>query len=856
MRLNFHDHVNVLSNPLLSYMENRSLLYLLISLWLTFITTVAIAQVPMHIKGRVFDVDTGDPIPFVNVYIKGTTDGTTCNAEGRFDFIIQQKTDSLTASNVGYQTKSIALGSEVVQEVELGLKAITVNLKGVTVLSGENPAWQIIRKVVENKKLHDKRELKAYEYHSYNRIEFDIENLSTKLSKRKIIQDIWAGVDTTALEKNEGGNAVLPIFLSESISRYYVKNDPFARREEVEKTNIKGVAIEDGGMVSQLVGAAYQDYNFYQNWLRFLEKEFVSPIADGWRAYYDYEIMDTVLVGNDWCYQLEIFPNIKEEPAFNGIMWITTKEFALRKIDAQINKSSNLNFIESITLKQELNKTPEGPWLPVRTDLKIDVSNFGKNMASIWIKVLNTTSDWVVNDEKDKRFYTDEVIVANDFQEHTDSFWQTARPPDLSATQLKTYDIIDTLVEIPRVKSAVNLIKFATIGYWRRGKIDYGPYVFAYAYNNFEGNSIRLGLKTNEYFDRKITLRGYGGYGTSDNRWKYGLTGSYIISRRPWSEFTLHSSYEVQQAGINPEALLDNNHLFYAATRWQTFLRPYYISKNSMSIQTEPAKGFTEILTLRHDYFDPQYPFYYYENPDHPEAGIKTTISSPSLSFTTKWARDEMFLQNGNERVSLGPRRAPMVVLNYTYGFKGVLNSDVSYHKLQLEVEQKLRLGSLGESICRLQGGYIFGQVPYLLLENHIGNESMFYTTGAYNTMNYFEFVSDRYASLRYEHYFQGLITNKIPLIRKLKWRLLATANVLYGSLRQENIDIMADTDPSGNPVPSFGYLDPSRPFVELGYGIENIFKFIRVDGIHRLTYRNSPEAQKFGVKVSFQFKL
>jgi len=412
------------------------------------------------------------------------------------------------------------------------------------------------------------------------------------------------------------------------------------------------------------------------------------------------------------------------------------------------------------------------------------------------------------------------------------------------------------LVEIPRVKSTVNLIKLATIGYWRRGKVDYGPYVFAYAYNNFEGNSIRLGLKTNEYFDRKITLRGYGGYGTSDDHWKYGFTGSYLISRRPWSEFTIHSSYEVQQAGINPEALLENNHLFYAATRWQTFQRPYYISKNSMSIQTSPAKGFTQSLTLRHDYFDPQYSFYYYVNPGHPEAGTKSTISSPTLSITTKWARDEMFLQNGNERVSLGPRRSPMILLNYTYGFKGVLNSDVSFHKLQLELLQKLRLGGLGESIIRLQGGYIFGQVPYLLLENHIGNESFFYTTGAFNTMNYFEFVSDRYVSLRYEHYFQGLITNKIPIIQKLKWRLLATANVLYGSLSQENTDIMATTDPAGNPIPPIGHLDPSRPFVELGYGIENIFKFIRVDGIHRLTYRNSPDAQKFAVKVSFQFKL
>jgi hypothetical protein len=215
-----------------------------------------------------------------------------------------------------------------------------------------------------------------------------------------------------------------------------------------------------------------------------------------------------------------------------------------------------------------------------------------------------------------------------------------------------------------------------------------------------------------------------------------------------------------------------------------------------------------------------------------------------------------MYLQDGNERISLGPRRAPVLQLDYTYGFKDLLESDFEFHKLELEIFQKLRLGGLGESRLNLKGGYIFGQVPYLLLENHIGNESMFYTTGAFNTMNFFEFVSDHWASLRYEHYFQGLLMNKIPLIRKLKWRLLGSASILYGSLRQENIDIMSPVGPNGEPTLEFNGLDPDQPYIELGYGIENIFKFIRVDGVHRITYRDAPEAQKFALKVSFQFKL
>ncbi len=808
------------------------------------------------IQGKIIDDDTQEPLPFVNVYLKGSSDGAVTDSTGHFTIYFNPPTDSVMVSFVGYVSQSYATSYfETAYEV-IRLKPVLVNLKEVVFDGGENPAWAIVRNAVARKDLHDHRNLKAFEYSSYNRMEVDIENLPIKLKDGKFMSDVWAGIDTTALEKNNNGKAVLPIFLSESTSRYYVKNNPHTNHEKIEKTKISGVAIEDGSMMSQLVGSAYQNYNFYENWLKILDKEFVSPLADGWRAYYDFYILDTVLVQNDLCYQLEVVSKVKEEPAFSGTIWLTTNEFALKKIDVAVEKSASLNFIESLAIKQELEKTDAGPWLSVRNEVKIDVSNLGKNMASLWISMLNTNWDWKTDDVKDKRFYANEVYLDEAYNIHDDAFWSSIRPADLSENQLRTYAVIDTLKEIPRVKSLINFIKLASSGYWRRGKFDIGPYLYAYAYNNFEGHSFRLGGKTNEYFHKKLTLRGRIGYGTLDNRWKYGLSTSYIIDRRPWTQFDLNSVYEVQQAGINPEDLIENNYIFYAATRWQTFRRPYYISKNSVSFQTEPTKGFSYRATIRHDYYDPQYSFYYYTDPGNPESSIKRTISSPSVRFFAKWAPDETYLQNGNDRISLGPDKWPMVGFDYTYGMGNVLNSDAEYHKLQLQYSQHLRLGKFGDTRYKLNGGYIIGTIPYLLLENHIGNESIFYTSGAFNTMNYFEFVSDKWASLRLEQYFQGLFFNRIPLIQKLKWRFLATANVLYGSLRPENAAIMAATGPDGEPTSDFGQLDPGRPFVEVGYGIENIFRFVRVDAVHRITYRETPDAQKFALKISAQFKL
>ncbi len=813
------------------------------------------AQNLTEISGLVVDDNNGDSLEYVNVYFKGSIEGTVTDANGEFSIKTFGSFDSLTISAVGYQQQTILLSKEKSQYFSIRLKNQLVNLDEVVVLSGENPAWAIIRQAVKNKKNHDKRSLKAYEYQSYNRIEFDIDNINEKVKKRNMVKEIWESLDSTSLEIGANGNTILPVFLSETVSRYYVRNKPFARREEVQKSKVVGVLVEDGAMISQLVGTAYQDYNFYQNWLRFMEKEFVSPISDSWKIYYDYQIIDTLFIGNDRCYELDVFPNRVQDPAFNGKIWITTKDYALKKLDLTIDRATNLNFIDKIDLKQELIRTESGHWLPSNTSLVIDASNLSKDAASFLVKIDNTSSDWKVNIVKDKKYYTNEVFIAEDFSIHSPEYWEAARPKSLTSDQLKTYLVIDTLLEIPRVKSFVGLLKLATTGYWRRGKVDIGPYLFAYANNNFEGHAFRLGMKTNEYFNRKITLQGYVGYGTKDEQMKYGFIGSYIIKRKPWTEFKIRSSRDLEQVGIGSN-LISTNYLFYAATRWQVFRRPYYLNDNSISIQTEPTKGLMHSITLRHEYYDPQFPFYYYENPGAQDSPLKSDISTSSLNISTRWARDEMFLQNGNERVSLGARRWPIIQANYTFGFKDVLDSDFQYHKVELVFKHKLRLGGFGESNYKLKGGHYFGQIPYLLLENHVGNESLFYTTGAFNTMNFFEFVSDQYVSFHYQHYFQGLLMNKIPLIRSLKWRILATANVLYGSLRQENIDIISPVDPDGNLTPGFNYLEKGLPYIELGYGIENIFKVLRLDGIHRITYRDNPGAQKFVLKFSFQFKL
>jgi hypothetical protein len=813
------------------------------------------AQYITEITGRVTDSNNGEPVPFVNIYFKGTSSGTMSDLEGRYALRTTEGHDSLVFSYIGYNVQIIPVVDGERQTIDVALESEYRNLNEVVVYSGENPAWAVLRRAVDAKKIFDKRSLEYYEYDTYTRNEFFVNNFTAEAQKSKTFQKILQEIDSNSLEQDERKRALLPVFLSESQSRFFVKNNPFARTEEVKKSRISGLGVEDGAMVSQIAGATYQQYNFYENWVTIMEKEFVSPLADGWRMFYDYQILDTVALASDSAIHLKVLPKRLQDPAFEGEIWISKSDFSLKMVDVSIGRSANLNFIEKIRIYQELGPSEAGPLLPVKTKIWVEVRELTKNSPGLLLRFYNASSNWILNESKPTKIYDNRVSVSADLTAEDDSYWDAIRPENLTVQELKTYETIEQLKEVPVVKTYSFILKSAVTGYFRTKKIDFGPWLYAYAFNQFEGHSFRLGFRTNEYLSDKVYLKAYLGYGTDDAEWKYGVTGGYIISRKKWTLLELHSSRELEQLGLRSESLQDDNYIFLAATRWGRSIRPYYHFDHWLRFGSETVKGLYHTVQFRNEHYNPQFPFYYYTMPGSQDSPLNDDLTINSFKIGARWGRDELFVINGNDRVSVGPRRAPIIRAAYTYGRDASDLSDITYHKIELGFSHHLRLGGFGISRYRIDGGYYLGIVPYLILENHVGNESIFFTNAAFNTMNFFEFVSDRYASLRYEHHFGGLILNKIPLMRKLKWRLHGSANVLYGSLSQENIDLIPETDPEGNTMPPFKGLG-NVPYVELGYGLENVLKFMRIDAFHRLTYRNDPGATRFSIKVSFQVEL
>jgi Family of unknown function (DUF5686)/CarboxypepD_reg-like domain len=817
---------------------------------------ITVAQSNFVIKGKITDAVTHDPIPFASVSLKNSTFGKNTDFEGNFVLTVSKITaDSLLVSCMGYSTKSFYISPDsTIQTLIIQLKPSEILLHEVKVYaSGENPAYKIIRKAVAAKSENNYKKLDGFDYKSYNKIEVDINNISEKLREKRITKKINKAIEEVGTLTDDEGKTLLPTFMTESVSHYYFRNNPRLAKEVIEKTNVKGIGVTDGSLTSQLIGSTFQQYNFYSNQVDVLNKNFASPVADDWRLIYEYYLADSTYLGDDFCYKIDFTPRNKYDLAFAGTIWIAKKSWTIAQIDATITKDANLNFVERIKIQQELE--PVGKvWFPVKNRIVVDVAEITKSSAGMLLKFTNYNEDINLNEPKDPKFFDKGIEIALDYRETDKAYWQSVRPEPFTEKEQMAYSMIDTIKNVPIIRTYSDIAKILSSGYKRIFTgIELGPLVYSGAYNNVEGLRLRLGARTNYEFSRKWVLEGYLAYGTKDEAWKMGGEITRIFSRKPWTTVNLKFTHDIEQVGLRKEDL-GLGAIYSAFLRFSTLMRPYYENENKIQFQREVSKGVFTSFGFRTRSFQPLYPFSYRVQPSLADASALTTNFNVSefLSEIT-FARDELAVINDNERLSFGTTKSPTITLKYTLGAKNFLNSDFTYHNLMAKYSHTLNLGFLGKTYYRAEAGAIFGTVPYPLLKSHLGNETIFIVSNSYNLMSYFEFVSDRYASVRYTHDFEGLLFNRFPLIKKLKWRTFTTGKFLMGTLTDKNYVMTPTITESG--FRNFSSLSKT-PYIELGYGINNIFRFLRVEAMHRLTYRNNPDAIKFGVKISAELTL
>ena len=778
------------------------------------------------ISGVVYDASNSDPLPFVSVAFKNSTIGVSTDIEGRFTIEAIEYFDSLVISYLGYKKQTIAVKKIAYQEFKIKLEPDLLQLNEVLILSGENPAITILKSIIKNKNSNDRDKYQAFEYEVYNKIEFDLNNLPDQYPDRRMLKKMDFIFDYVDSSKT-GEKPSLPIFISETLSDFFVRRNPKNKKEVIKASKISG--IEDNN-VSLLLGDMYQNINIYDNNLLVFGKNFVSPVSDNGQFYYKYYLTDSMDIEGHKCFQIQFKPKRSNELTFEGVMWIADTSFAMSRFDMRISENANINYVRNLHVIQEFTDTAQGFWILQKDRLLIDFA-FSDKKVGFYGRKTSSYKNIIVNQPKTEEFFKrfDNIQIDESAIKKDDAFWAIARHDTLSKSESNAYKLVDSVQNMKLYKSWVDLVQIFVTGYKTIGPIDYGPYFTLFSKNAIEGVRLRVGGRTSDAFSKYQEWSAYTAYGFLDKTWKYKIGYKAFVSKIPRQIFYIDYKKDVEVLGQSSNAFRQDN-ILATLFRRNPLTKLTMVKQASIGYEYEPFDGLNFKAFIVNREMLPLGTTEYKRFNDAGNIVQIQNITTTELRLITRFAYDEKYLKGSFSRVSLGTKY-PVITLNYSKGIKALLGGDYNYHKIAINVSDRFRLNPFGYTDYIIEAGKIFGTVPFPLLELHGGNETLIFDMYAFNMMNYFEFASDKYFTAQFFHHFDGFFFNKFPLLKKLKWREVLTFKTLYGATNAENKSQMI----LPSTLSSFGKL----PYSEIGAGVENIFKIFRIDFLWRLTYSN-----------------
>jgi hypothetical protein len=799
-----------------------------------------------RVTGKITDAVTNETLPFVNIVFKGTTVGTSTDINGYFEIQAQRALDTIVVSFMGYRTTKI--GVKRLQNnngINIKLKPENYTLKEVVILPGENPAHRIMRKVVANKENNNPEQIKAYQYEAYNKIEFDINNYNKKLTKKKMFKPfnfVFDYSDTT-----EDGKAYLPIALTETFTNVYFRADAPPKKEIIKASQISGIK---NNSASQFLGDMYQNINIYDNFLLIFNKSFVSPITDNFLRYYKYYLVDSVYIDNERCYKLLFLPKRKQDLTFKGDIYIHDSTFAVKRVSLEFNDNANINFIKQFAVRQDFQRVDGKQWMLTKEISVGDFAPFEKaNGMGIYGRKTSTYQNFILNKPyPDSLFKAGVNIVVNlDAADKNDEYWSNLRPDSLSTKEKNIYIMVDSLKQVPRLVNVRYLAQMLATGFLHWNKFDIGQYYTFYSWNDIEGNRVKFGGVTSNDFSKRLEIRGALAYGFKDERFKPRIGFRWFVQKDKTNRRLLTVNYksDLEQLSLSANSLqLDN--ILTSAFRRTALTQVTNVRELRVNFEYEWFTGFMNKITMFNRNLLPLGDFKFQRNTPEGLTTIKD-LTTTEFSILTRFAFQEKYISGEFDRTSLGSKY-PVLQFELGLGVPNIFSSQFSYVKARFGISDRFRINPLGYTDYVINVGKIWGTAPYLFLELHQGSQTYALDPMAFNMMNIFEFASDRYAYFFLDHHFEGFFLNKVPLLRKLKWREVFTIKSVIGDMSKSNLAQL--TYPGG--------LDPQlqRPYLESGFAVENIFKIVRIDWLWRMTHLERPNAKRFGVRVSMNFRF
>ena len=723
----------------------------------------------------------------------------------------------------------------------------------------ENPAYAIMQQVWKKKKSNGLLLHKDYQYKTYEKIDFRLDNIDSAFTKKKIFR----GLDSIIFKYNDSseiaGKAVLPLFLTESVFQTYGKNNPKKERTDLLATRVSG--LQNNQIVTKTVESMYKDINIYDNTINYLNIGFVSPVSTDGFGVFDYNITDTVEVNTVRSYEIRFTPKNPAALALKGRLYISMDKYNVTKVEMQTNKNININFVKKISTDIEFDNPDDSTFIPVRNETVLHLVLTDREKAkSVIARRIANYSDYEFDKGISDEFLNKIVVPEDELVAKDEAYWQANRTEALTEREQNIYKMYDELANNRKYKAIIKIVEIGNSGYVHVGRsIDIGNIFQTFGYNDIEGSRLRAGFRTYRTRHDMWRIQAYTAYGFRDDKWKFGGEAKYMFNKT--NRFQIGGGYrqDVLQLGVQlttDEGIMTRSFASSSVLNSGETTSMSSVKQTNLFTSIEPWKNFQirldattqNIKSANSNFFNIDFYRGDVLRTDLNDTRLTTTIiARPGMQFSTYGVdRYEMTALATN----------PTIILKYTKGVGGVFNSDFNYNKLQFYYYQPFIIGNWGRLFTNLEVGKNFDALPLALQNVMPANQSYGLVRGVFSLMNYYEFVADSYAVLFLEHHFNGKIFSQIPLIKKLKLREVAFFRSGVGSLRQESITMNA-----GN----MNLSAPDKPYYEYGFGIENIgwgnFRLLRVDFNWRGNYLNhkttaNTDVRKFGIQFGFQMNF